>query len=490
MGFFDFLKPKKDPLDDPKFRPFMIMGMAEQLATRCDNLKTVGRETEARAIAVKFLMDSFRSCGEKEFRDSAKMLSAFADAAITLDEAQMGKQLLDGLIEAHEEMQKKKAKPFSIIDLTQPYIEAGRLAHRIPNSSDEEYRCFWLATEAQSPAGCKEPASHRQKAIAHNFAYSISAVTVITESANSDEWKTRKKWHDAKRREHAPEVHWDNPMAVIEWLKGNQTATQQINQPSFSEWRMEPSTPKFGTVWETKTGMSFCGIEPGTFVMGSPKDEIGRGDDEDQVVVNLTTPFWISRTLCTQEQWRKVMGNNPRSKGHDMNPVVSISWHDAMAFCVMLTSKGVMEGWLGSNWVFKLPTEAQWEYCCRAGSTTALSNGGNLSAKTGHQEVLDDIGWCLHNQKEFCSVGQKSPNAWGIHDMHGLASEWCFDWYSRTLCGGTDPRGAETGERRVVRGGTYLSEAYDCRSAQRGANRPDNRNYCLVSFRLVLERVG
>ena len=108
MGLFDFLKPKKDPLDDPKFRPTVITMMAAQLATRCGNLKAVGRETEARAIAVKFLMDSFRSCGEKEFRDSAKMLSAFADAAITLEEAQMGKQLLDGLIEVHEETQKKR----------------------------------------------------------------------------------------------------------------------------------------------------------------------------------------------------------------------------------------------------------------------------------------------------------------------------------------------------------------------------------------------
>jgi hypothetical protein len=219
MGFFDFLKPKRDPLDDPKIRPTVIKMMAAQLATRCGNLKAVGRETEARAIAVKFLMDSFSTCGEKEFRDSAKMLSAFADAAITLGEVRMGKQLLDGLIEVYEKMQKTKRKSFSIIDLTQPYIDAGRLAHRIPNSSDEEYRCFWLATEAQPPASCKEPASHRQKALAHQFAYGISGVSLMTDHANRSEWKKRMEWHDTKRREYAPECDWDDPMAAIAWLQ-------------------------------------------------------------------------------------------------------------------------------------------------------------------------------------------------------------------------------------------------------------------------------
>ena len=220
MGFFDFLKPKKNPIDDPKFRPFMIKGMADQLATRCDNLKAVGRETEARAVAVKFVVDSFRTCAQKEYLESAEMLSAATYSAIRLGEANLGKQLLDSIIETHEAVRVKNPKSGgSMMDLTQPYIDAGKLAHQMRESSEEEYRCFWHAAEEKPPLGCKNPATDRQKATAHNFAYSISTVTGITDRVNSDEWKKRKKWHDVKRREYAPECDWDDPMAAIAWLR-------------------------------------------------------------------------------------------------------------------------------------------------------------------------------------------------------------------------------------------------------------------------------
>ena len=147
------------------------------------------------------------------------MLSAATYSAIRLGEANLGKQLLDSIIETHEAVRVKNPKSSSaVMDLTQPYIDAGRLAHRIPNSSDEEYRCFWLAAAAQPPACCKEPASNRQKAMAHQFAYGTLCTSPTMMTKMSD-WKKRMEWHDAKRREYAPECDWDDPMAMIAWVK-------------------------------------------------------------------------------------------------------------------------------------------------------------------------------------------------------------------------------------------------------------------------------
>lgn len=218
MGFFDFLKPKKDPLDDPKLRPTVIEMKAAMLATRCSNLKAVGRETEARAIAIRFLEESFKTCGEKQFRESAKMLSAFASAAISLKEAAYGKRLIDSIIDLHERMRADNAKKAVPIDLTLAFIAAGRLSHAI-NDFEEEYRCFWHACEAKAPSNCKDPATPGMKAVAHQFAY--GSASPLYSKDTPEECMRRMSWHDTKRREYAPECDWDDPMAVISWMKEN-----------------------------------------------------------------------------------------------------------------------------------------------------------------------------------------------------------------------------------------------------------------------------
>jgi len=217
MGLFDFLKPKKHPLeaarDNPKWRPAIVQAEAERLLARCNNLKAVGREVEAAKDVRKFLGDLALECVKKEFLESNAMLSLLVSTSSNLGEPELGKDLLEAIIAYHLSAKTKKGKTVSAMDLTQAYIDAGSLAHQI-GDPDEEYRCFWLATEFQPPAGCENPASKRQKAIAHQFAYVLCAA----EASNDPiKWGERRAYHDAKRRELAPECDWGDLNAEMKW---------------------------------------------------------------------------------------------------------------------------------------------------------------------------------------------------------------------------------------------------------------------------------
>lgn len=205
--------------------------------------------------------------------------------------------------------------------------------------------------------------------------------------------------------------------------------------------------------------------------MGSPEDEEGRqGANEDQVEVVLTKTFWLAKTSLTQQQWEAVVGSNPsETKGPNL-PVENVSWNDAQAYIARLNEQQI----LPRGWKFALPTEAQWEYACRAGETGPYSGGS-----------LDEVAWYDENSDDTHEVGQKKPNAWGLHDMHGNILEWCADWYDETLKGGTDPVGPSSGEARVNRGGSWDYEASRCRAADRLKDAPGFRTYNL-SFRLAI----
>lgn len=237
-------------------------------------------------------------------------------------------------------------------------------------------------------------------------------------------------------------------------------------------------------------GVTFVmiGCPAGSFVMGSPNNEPGRNSDESQHNVTLKRDFMIGKYEVTQAQYKAVTGLNPSASfiRGDNKPVYQITWFMAKEFCDKLnklTSRS-----RPSHYHFDLPTEAQWEYACRAGYPTSFNNGKNITSTNGQCVSLDEAGWYNANiaAKNMADVGTKRPNAWNICDMHGGVWEWCKDYYvpysSHTL---TNPEGRE-GTQSVLRGGSRLSPAKDCRSAVRKASQPGyNGNYD-VGFRIVL----
>ncbi len=241
-------------------------------------------------------------------------------------------------------------------------------------------------------------------------------------------------------------------------------------------------------------------ILPGTFTMGSPTDELGRDSDETQHSVTLTKPYYMGVFQMTQKQYTLVMGSNPSRYKGDTRPVEQVSYN---------AIRGTL---LGANWPshaqvdttsflgkirartalnFDLPTEAQWEYACRAGTTTALNNGRDLSS-TGQDAAMDEVGRYKYNRNDgkggyssyHTKVGSYVPNAWGLYDMHGNVWEWCLDWYRNYATGAvTDPVGSASGYARVLRGGDSYYDARYCRSADRFKLSPSPRNY-YIGFRL------
>lgn len=216
---------------------------------------------------------------------------------------------------------------------------------------------------------------------------------------------------------------------------------------------------------------SFALVPSGSFTMGISSNEEGHSSDENQVEVTLSQSFWLAKTEVTQAQWEAVVGSNPSQfKGPNL-PVEGVSWEDVQAFIAKLNEKQI----LPQGWKFALPTEAQWEYACRAGEKGPYSGGS-----------LGDVGWYDDNSgSKTHEVGQKKPNALGLYDMHGNVYEWCADWYEDTLTGGIDPGGPSSGDYRVGRGGSWGNGASDCRAALRGRLDPGDRYYDL-GFRPAL----
>ncbi|MDO4574289.1 MAG: SUMF1/EgtB/PvdO family nonheme iron enzyme [Planctomycetia bacterium] len=243
----------------------------------------------------------------------------------------------------------------------------------------------------------------------------------------------------------------------------------------------------------------------GSFMMGSPDGELYRFDDEGpQHYVTLTSGFWILETEVTQRMWQSMMGESIEARtllGNDdervigsgpNHPMYYIDWHSCQEFCQKLSSK------LGSK--VNLPSEAQWEYACRAGTTTSLNSGKTPrdSRIQGACENICEVAWYWENGGRGASwqdldmppyaAKLKKPNAWGIFDMHGNVSEWCADWYGESYYQGApkyDPTGPSSGSDRVVRGGSWSSLGKGCRSASRSHNVPTDRSN-LLGFRPVL----
>ena len=223
--------------------------------------------------------------------------------------------------------------------------------------------------------------------------------------------------------------------------------------------------------------MEMLWVKPGTFEMGSPSSEKDRYDNETRHTVTLTEGFWMGKHEVTQSQWERVMGDNPSFfKGAD-RPVENVTWNDVTSFCEKLTELERKTRRLPAGMAYQLPTEAQWEYACRAGTKSAFSFGDSL---TSSQANIDG------GPGETTDVGKYPANAWGFHDMHGNVWEWCADWMANYPAGPlTDPTGPASGSSRVTRGGSWTNAGHRLRSARRYLNSSGLRNSYL-GFRLSL----
>ena len=227
-------------------------------------------------------------------------------------------------------------------------------------------------------------------------------------------------------------------------------------------------TRKFDFV--NSIGMKMRLIPAGSFMMGSKN---GFNNEKPTHKVTITKPFYIGMCPVTQAEYETVMGTNPSFFKGDNRPAEEVSWYDAKEFCRQLSEKeGV---------TYRLPTEAEWEYCCRAGTTTKYYWGDTMDGR---------YAWYSSNSDEQTHpVGQNLPNSWGLYDMIGNVCEWCGDWhngsyYSRSSK--TDPTGPSGGLYRVLRGGSWCSDHRSLWCTYRGYYVPGNRDY-LIGFRVVME---
>ena len=257
------------------------------------------------------------------------------------------------------------------------------------------------------------------------------------------------------------------------------------------------SVPMFYRVRCYAVPTNLVAIPAGSFVMGSPASEPARDTDETQHTVTLTKGFCMGKYEVTQSEYAAVMGSNPSNFQGGNLPVETVSWNDAVAYCAALTARERSAGRLPASYVYRLPTESEWEYACRAGTTTAFHYGAALRSGManfdGHYEYPpcgSSTYYCYNPSgiylQRTTSVGSYAPNAWGLYDLHGNVWEWCQDWYGAYPSGSvSDPQGAPTGKGRVIRGGRWLDDAYFCRSALRYSYYPTYRIFSL-GFRVVL----
>jgi formylglycine-generating enzyme required for sulfatase activity len=271
---------------------------------------------------------------------------------------------------------------------------------------------------------------------------------------------------------------------------------QQILVASEAQMSLDITADQTGSAFYRLAGIpvqplaQMIWISPGKFVMGSPPNEIGHYLDKEQpqTRVTLTRGYWISRYEVTQAEFEKVMGFNPSLfQGDAQRPVEDVTWDSATEYCAALTALEQQNGHLLAAFEYRLPTEAEWEYAARAGTTTRFSYGDDFG-----YELLPQYAWYSGNSGLWSHpVGQKLPNPWGLYDMHGNVFEWCSDWFGQ-LPGRwvADPNGPAGGTDRIIRGGYWDSTSAFCRSASRFHFPPQTR-ISYVGFRVALaEKLG
>jgi sulfatase modifying factor 1 len=244
--------------------------------------------------------------------------------------------------------------------------------------------------------------------------------------------------------------------------------------------------------------LEFVLVPAGTFVMGSADSESGRRSDEQRHQATITHAFYLGKYEVTQAQWQAVTGRNP-SYLYDCPdcPVESVTWLETVNFCNALsklmsfppayTIRDSVVTWIAGSDGLRLPTEAEWEYACRAGTSTVFNTGDCLNTEQANYLGYDPQKDCSNGmwRGQIVTVGSFLPNPWDLHDMHGNVSEWCWDRYGFLDAAATvDPRGPDTGNMRVIRGGNWHDLGRNCRSAMRNKAGP-NQRFTHVGLRLA-----
>jgi formylglycine-generating enzyme required for sulfatase activity len=238
--------------------------------------------------------------------------------------------------------------------------------------------------------------------------------------------------------------------------------------------------------------MDMIWCPPGTFTMGSPTTEAGRGSNETEHNVSLSRGFYLGKYEVTQAQYEAVTGTNPsqfNATGNGNRPVEKVNWTEAVAFCTQLTTQEQAAGRLPAGWAYVLPTESQWEYACRAGTTTAYSWGATIASSNANYN-WDGGANDGNDFKQTRDVGQFSANPWGFFDMHGNVWEWTADRFWATYPTGNpvvDPTRPASGTGRVTRGGSWVSDGTGLRSARRHYYQPGAR-YNPLGFRVGFQK--
>ncbi|PIE89075.1 MAG: hypothetical protein CR997_12900, partial [Acidobacteria bacterium] len=283
-------------------------------------------------------------------------------------------------------------------------------------------------------------------------------------------------WRKAKAGDTVTKTYLEEELGTKEAYYRKAKATPKDLRAESKDQQRGPQAGarKSFTIPGTSVRLNMRWIPSGSFTMGSPVSEKDRNNDEVQHRVTLSKGFWMLETEVTQEMWEVLMGTNPSHFKGAKRPVETVSWHEAKKFIKKLNGKGIG--------TYRLPTEAEWEYACRAGSPSAYCYGDSESRLKYYAWYGED----LFTDKTH-TVGGNQPNGWGLYDMHGNVREWCEDWYGENYYKESperDPRGPASGEDRVVRGGSYWYLARNCRSAFRNRFWPDYNDLHL-GFRLA-----
>ena len=303
---------------------------------------------------------------------------------------------------------------------------------------------------------------------------------------DGERWLILADWieeHDDPHRSELLRLHRCLLATCTEPDKHPERAAWQSRMVSLLSAGVEPVVPRQTIEVASGEELTLAWIPPGSFLMGSPENEPMRNDDDTQHRVTLTQGFWLGIHAVTQAQWEAVMGSNPSHFRGANLPVETVSWEDCQEFVKKLEKK--------TGVGFRLPTEAEWEYACRAGTTTPFFFGETLSTSQANYDGSHASPKGVYRRRTI-PVGTFSPNGWGLHELHGNVWEWCADW-----CGPypgepmtdptgpseerpvepLDPRDGWMGLGRVNRGGCWLRNGYVCRAAFRSRGSPASREH-------------